>query len=208
MVLVSGAASAATVLSGLAVSGADGQQYFTVALTAGIAVSMLAYLLIFPSFVLLRLRRPELARPFRVPGGMPVVWLVGLAATGWTVVSLVCVLWPGAGTATPDAALPTGFTGRRWEFEAMVSVPTLAVIAAYPSFLLLRRVLRYRRRARSLPVPESPERTTDPVGSRATAWIPAQVTPGEAGDRVLNVRPTSSGRGSAAGARHAARPQR
>lgn len=43
-----------------------------------------AYLLVFPSFLVLRRRRPDLERPFRVPGGPMVAWLVTIAAMGWT----------------------------------------------------------------------------------------------------------------------------
>jgi amino acid transporter len=62
MALVSGATAAVRMTAGLAGTGADAQKYFTVALTAAIAFDVLAYLLIFPSFVALRMRRSSWPR--------------------------------------------------------------------------------------------------------------------------------------------------
>ena len=64
-----------------------------------IALIVLAYLLIFPAFVALRLREPSLKRTFRVPGGVRIAWLVTGLATGWSLLAAVCLLWPGLGTA-------------------------------------------------------------------------------------------------------------
>lgn len=131
MALVSGAASAAMLVVGLAATGADVQRYFTVALTGAIAFIMLAFLLIYPSFAVLRRRLPTLPRPFRVPGGPVTAWLITAAATVWTLLATVCLLWPGAGTAHPDERLPAGFEGRRWQFEALVGAPIAAVLVAF-----------------------------------------------------------------------------
>jgi glutamate:GABA antiporter len=128
MGLVTGAISLATVATDLYVAGQDGQKYFSAALTVSIALIVVAYLMIFPSFLVIRLRDPGLDRPFLVPGGRPGAWLVTLAATGWSLLATVCLLWPGVGTADPDAALPAGFAGRRAEFELVVSAPLLAAV--------------------------------------------------------------------------------
>ena len=74
---------------------------------------MLAYLLIFPAFLALRHAEPGLDRPFRVPGGRRCAWLVTVLATGWSLLAAICLLWPGFGTADPDATLPAGFEGDR-----------------------------------------------------------------------------------------------
>ena len=94
-----------------AVTGGDGQKYFSAALTVSIALIVLAYLLIFPAFLALRIRRPDLERPFRVPGGPACAWLITVLATGWSLLATACLLWPGLGTADPDASLPAGFEG-------------------------------------------------------------------------------------------------
>ena len=79
---------------------------------------MLAYLLVFPAFAVLRRRRPGLPRPFLVPGGRAGAAVVTIAATGWSALAAACLLWPGLGTAHPDAHLPAGFAGQRGLFES------------------------------------------------------------------------------------------
>jgi amino acid transporter len=89
---------------------------------------VLAYLLIFPAFVALRIRQPDLERPFRVPGGTGVAWLVSITATAWALLAAVCLLWPGFGTSDPDASLPAGFEGDRATFELLVLCPVAAML--------------------------------------------------------------------------------
>jgi glutamate:GABA antiporter len=126
--LVSGALSLLTMAADLAVTGGAGQRYFSAALTVSIALIVLAYLFVFPAFIALRLRRPELVRPFRVPGGTPVAWAVSIIATAWSLLAAACLLWPGFGLADPDAALPGGFEGDRLQFEALVLTPIALVV--------------------------------------------------------------------------------
>jgi amino acid transporter len=128
MGLVSGAVSMVTMAAYLLLTDGDGQKYFTVGLTVAVAMIVLAYLLIFPAFVALRIRRPDLPRPFRVPGGMGVAWLVSILSTAWALLATTCLLWPGFGTADPDSALPAGFEGQRSTFEMLVLVPVAAML--------------------------------------------------------------------------------
>jgi amino acid transporter len=123
MGLVSGAVSMITMLAYLLLTDGDGQKYFSVGLTVAVAMIVLAYLMIFPAFVALRIRRPDLERPFRVPGGMPVAWAVSIVSTAWALLASICLLWPGFGTSDPDASLPAGFEGDRATFEMLVLVP-------------------------------------------------------------------------------------
>jgi glutamate:GABA antiporter len=89
--------------------------------------------------VALRLRRPDLDRPFRVPGGIRTAWIVSAVATGWSLLAAVCLLWPGFGTADPDAALPAGFQGQRATFELLVLCPIVALLVVCAGFYLLGR---------------------------------------------------------------------
>jgi hypothetical protein len=57
-------------------------------------------------------------------------------ATGWSLVALAAALWPGLGTATPDAHLPEGFAGQRLAFTLAELVPLALVLVA--AFLLAR----------------------------------------------------------------------
>jgi amino acid transporter len=139
MGLVSGAVSLLVMAADLAVAGRDNQKYFSAALVVSIALIVLAYLLIFPAFVALRLREPNLSRPFRVPGGVRMAWLVTGLVTGWSLLAAVCLLWPGLGTAHPDAALPAGFASQRGPFELLVLTPIGAVIAVTTAYYLATR---------------------------------------------------------------------
>ena len=42
---------------------------------------MISYLLVFPSFVLLRYRQPDHPRPYRLPFGMPGAWVASIVCT-------------------------------------------------------------------------------------------------------------------------------
>jgi glutamate:GABA antiporter len=64
-------------------------------------------------------------------------------ATGWSAVALAAALWPGLGTADPDAYLPDGFTGQRLAFTLAELVPLALVLAA--AFLLARPARRHER---------------------------------------------------------------
>jgi amino acid transporter len=126
--LLSGALALATAIAEVSLAGGDAQAAFSAALTTAIALIVLAYLLVFPSFAVLRARRPELDRPFRVPGGQVAAWAVSAVCTTWAAFAAACLLWPGIGTARPDDALPAGFAHRRAAFEAFVLVPVGAVL--------------------------------------------------------------------------------
>jgi glutamate:GABA antiporter len=139
MGVVSGAVSLAAMVASLWVTRGDGQKYFSAALTVSIALIVLAYLLIYPAFLALRLRRPDLDRPFLAPGGRPAAWLIAVLATGWSLLVTACLLWPGLGTADPDASLPAGFEGQRLQFELLVLAPLAAVVAACTVFHVASR---------------------------------------------------------------------
>ncbi|MFZ2015560.1 MAG: APC family permease [Nocardioides sp.] len=136
MGLVSGAVSLAMMWANLWVSDGDAQAYFSVALNVSIAAIVLAYLLIYPAFLMLRRRAPDLERPFLVPGGQAVAWILTLLASGWSLLVAICLLWPGFGTADPDAHLPSGFEGRRLEFEVLTLLPLLLVVVAAASYVV------------------------------------------------------------------------
>ena len=126
MGLVSGGVSLLAVVAGLALTSGDGQKYFSAALTVAIALIVLAYLLIFPAFVALRIRRPELARPFRVPGGTA-GGAAGLARRHRLVaLAALCLLWPGFGAADPDDVAAGGLRGRATGVRAAGADPDRA----------------------------------------------------------------------------------
>ena len=143
MGLVSGGVSLVTMAVDLYVTGGDAQQYFSAALTVAIAMIVLAYLLIFPAFVALRIRRPDLERPFRVPGGLAGAWAGLDRRNGVVALAAVCLLWPGFGTGDPDAALPAGFAGERGRFELLVLSPVvILLLVACVSYVYGKRASR------------------------------------------------------------------
>ncbi len=142
MAVASGALSLLTVVVSLSVTGGDGDRYFSVALTISIALVVLAYLLIFPAFVMLRYREPDLDRPFLAPGGLACAWLITILTTGWSLLTAICVLWPGLGTAHPDRSLPAGFHGARGEFEVLVLLPLLVLVAIAVAYDVAGRARR------------------------------------------------------------------
>jgi amino acid transporter len=139
MGLVSGAAAFLVMCTSVAVTDGNGQKYFSATLTTSIAFIVLAYLLIYPTFLVLRHTEPELERPFRVPGGRPVAWLTTLLATGWSALATVCLIWPGFGTADPDLHLPEGFEGERLQFEVLVIAPIACVFLLVAVYIALTR---------------------------------------------------------------------
>ena len=140
--LAGGLVATATTVAAFAVAGDDNSRYFSVALTLSIALLALANLLVFPALVRLRRTHPG-PRAFRVPGGPAGALVVTALATGWSAVALAAALWPGLGTADPDAHLPDGFTGQRLAFTLAELVPLALVLAA--AFLLARPARRHER---------------------------------------------------------------
>jgi amino acid transporter len=152
MGLVSGAVSMITMLAYLLLTDGDGQKYFSVGLTVAVAMIVLAYLMIFPAFVALRIRRPELERPFRVPGGMAVAWAVSIVSTAWALLASICLLWPGFGTSDPDASLPAGFEGDRATFEMLVLIPVGLMLPICAGLYALGRSPDKRAQEEPIPV--------------------------------------------------------
>lgn len=142
MGLISGGVSMVTMVAYLTATDGDGQKYFSVGLTVAVAMIVLAYLLIFPAFVALRIRRPDLQRPFRVPGGLGAAWLISIVSTGWALLAAVCLLWPGFATSNPDASLPAGFEGQRASFELLVLSPIAAMLPICAGLYVLGRAPR------------------------------------------------------------------
>ena len=108
---------------------------------------MIAYLFVFPAFVRLRYTHPGIDRPFRAPGGAVAAWIISLLSTGWALLATLSLLWPGIGTANPDAALPAGFEGDRLVFEAIVLSPLAMIVAVCATFLALGARAAARREA-------------------------------------------------------------
>lgn len=128
--IVSGLGATATALAAFAVAGNDDNTYFAIVLSLSIALLALSNLFVFPALVRLRSSHPLVLRPFRVPGGTIGAWFTSSLATGWIVLALASVLWPGLGSPSPDSYLPDGFAGNRLGLFVAQLVPFIGFCAA------------------------------------------------------------------------------
>jgi hypothetical protein len=137
--LLSGSIATLTGAAAFAMAGDSNAKYFSVVLSLSIALLALASLPIFAALVRLRGSHPGVHRPFRVPGGRAGAWAASALATAWCTLAFAAILWPGLGTADPDAYLPAGFAGDRLGFVVMELVPVGAVLAGAFAFASLGR---------------------------------------------------------------------
>ncbi len=59
-----------------------------------ISTTTLSYLFMFPSFLVLRYKYPNVHRPYRVPGGMVGAWIVMLLPLAYAALASFFILWP------------------------------------------------------------------------------------------------------------------
>jgi len=69
---------------------------FSLVLGFVISTATLAYLFIFPSFLILRYKYPQVPRTYRVPGGMLGAWIVTVLAFAYALVAVVFILVPSS----------------------------------------------------------------------------------------------------------------
>ncbi len=132
--LCSGVAATAVMVLAFAITGGNALKYFTVVLGLVISTTTISYIVIFPALIKLRRSHPHVERPYRIPGGMPMVWIVGGLCTLWAVIASIVLLYPGFGTnwfgqhGNPDSALPAGFTRGQFEISQIIPLVVLLVI--------------------------------------------------------------------------------
>lgn len=59
-----------------------------------ISTTTISYLFIFPSYFVLKLKYPNVHRPFTVPGGIVGAAIVSLLAFGYALIATIFILWP------------------------------------------------------------------------------------------------------------------
>jgi len=126
--IIAGVVATVTMLLAFWLSNGNTAKYFSVVLGVTISTSAVSYLAIFPALIKLRYSHAHVERPFRIPGGKPVVWGVGILTTLWATVATVALLWPGLGTSNPDSSLPAGWTGQRTTFELTQALPLIVIV--------------------------------------------------------------------------------
>jgi glutamate:GABA antiporter len=85
-----------------------------------ISTTTLSYLFIFPSYLILRYKYPNVRRPYKVPGGMLGAWIVCLFPLAYAAVASFFILWPSDTTVALNSVT-------RFTYEATQFVP-LAII--------------------------------------------------------------------------------
>ena len=68
---------------------------FTVVLTVAISTLLLSYLIIFPTVIVLRRKYPDVARPFRIPGGTAGLWICTVVIYLWVLLGSWVAVFPG-----------------------------------------------------------------------------------------------------------------
>jgi amino acid transporter len=154
--ICSGIAATAVMVLAFAITGGNALKYFTVVLGLVISTTTISYIVIFPVLIKLRLSHPHVPRPYRVPGGMPMVWIVGGLCTFWAILASVVLIYPGFGTnwfgqhGNPDSSLPSGFTRSQFEISQVIPLAILLLIGV--GFYLAGA--RTRRHAVQVPIAE------------------------------------------------------
>jgi glutamate:GABA antiporter len=160
--LLSGVVSTIVLILALTLTSGNAAKYFSA--TLGIVISMVTvtYVLIFPAVIKLRYSYPDVPRPYRIPGGTVGLWVVGILTTAWAAFTTIAIIYPGIGTAHPEASLPSGFTGERISYTLSQVIPLgLMVLVGLLFYVLGRSTRRQAPQADAVPA--------DAVSADATA---------------------------------------
>lgn len=153
--VMSGIVSTIVMIVAFHYSGSNSNNYFKAVLGLAISTTTIAYLFIYPAIIRLRYTHPEVQRPYRIPGGMIGVWLVGVLTTAWALLATVVLVWPGFGvgwfgtSGSADASLPAGLT--HGQFELTQFIPLIVLVVVGVIFYILGR----QTREQEVDVPES-----------------------------------------------------
>jgi amino acid transporter len=93
--LLSGAVATLFMLAAMQLANGDAGAVFAVVLTVAVTTLLLSYLVVVPALVLLRLRRPEVERPYQVPFGDRGFLVCAGLVYAWILVGSWSALFPG-----------------------------------------------------------------------------------------------------------------
>jgi amino acid transporter len=91
--IVASIAMAAAVLI-TAVNGGATPALFSIVLGFAVSTTAMSYALIFPAYLILRYKYPNVPRPYKVPGGMVGAWIVTLLPFLYAAISTIFILVP------------------------------------------------------------------------------------------------------------------
>jgi len=144
MNLVSGVVSTVLMIAAFQITGGDSSRYFSAVLGLTISTTTISYLFIFPALIKLRYSRPDVERPYRVPGGMAGAWICSLVPTFWALIATVFLLWPGlgvnwfgAGGNPNDSLANLSFSHERLQYELSQFLPLVVIVVIGAVFYLV-----------------------------------------------------------------------
>jgi amino acid transporter len=82
------------------ITGGNIKDFFAAVLAVVISTTTFSYVLVFPAIITLRAKYGTAGRGFKIPGGMPVVWICAILAEFFVVAATIFSLWPGVFTST------------------------------------------------------------------------------------------------------------
>jgi amino acid transporter len=99
---------------------------FTIVIGFVVSTTTLSYLFIFPSYLILRYKYPNVRRPYKVPGGMVGAWIVTLLPLAFAAVASFFILWPSESTLASNGV--TRFTYELYQFYPLAFIVLLTTI--------------------------------------------------------------------------------
>jgi len=204
--LLSGVVSTAVLILALQLTSGNAAKYFSA--TLGLVISMVTftYILIFPSVIKLRHSRPEVPRPYRIPGGTAGLWVCGILTTAWAAFTTIAIIYPGIGTSDPNASLPSGFAGERLQYTLSQVIPLGAMILIGLLFYALGAPTRRQTAAAAAAAGTGPA-AAGPAGAAQAEALSGEGTQAEAGSVEAPAAEASSADGSSAEAGPTEAPQ-
>jgi amino acid transporter len=126
--LLSGVVSTIVLVLALTLTSGNAAKYFSATLGVVISMVTITYILIFPAVIKLRYSHPDVPRPYLIPGGKVGLWTAGILTTAWALFTTIAIIYPGIGTAHPDASLPSGFAGERLQYTLSQVIPLVVMV--------------------------------------------------------------------------------
>lgn len=152
--LMSGVLATTVMVLAFLLTNGNAAKYFSAVLAVAISTTLISYIAIYPALIKLRYSHPDVPRPYRIPGPRNAgAWIVGLLTSGWVILASIALLWPGFGTADPDASLPEGFAGQRLQYELSQFLPLAVLAIVGVIFYLSGRRTRQEVARRPQPAP-------------------------------------------------------
>jgi amino acid transporter len=93
---------------------------FSTVLGFTISTTTISYLFIFPSYLRLRYKYPDVPRPYKVPGGLVGAWIVTILPLAFAVIASIFILWP--------SSVPGGMTRLTYELTQFIVLGIIVLL--------------------------------------------------------------------------------